>query len=258
MANRGGILGDPEEVNFYGKRRIQSRVKTRLQGEEKSLIQMTPQVKNGERILKLDLILATPEHRLPELMRAFLCYAADNGYTRVELQDDALLGKDPCQFRGLTYRALLGEPGIYSKYGFRPTAEIQAILPRLAAYTVEQALAELLPLRDLLFPEDKRDFVRVLSQAAEPGETLGQYIQRKPECDRGFLLNKIYTLATKIERAGRRNLFLEDFLKYYNAHGRLTAIPECRVQGGKRKHRRYHTRRGSLLRRKSRKTRRSR
>jgi hypothetical protein len=198
----------------------------------------------GNDTLVLSFVRATPELRLNELMSQFLCYAAKQPHiTKVKLEDDALFtGRDDasCQYRALLFRALIGKPSIYSTYKFTPTTNVSNELIIISNYTIEQARAELLPLKDAVrtYDGNRELFEKLVKAEGKDGEDLfGKYVVELPCNDMSRLINILNELATKtttkIERERIHNDFLESLRRYYIANKTLIRAPECkRNEGG--------------------------
>ena len=194
----------------------------------------------GNDTLVLSFVRATPELRLNELMPQFLCYAAKQPHiTKVKLEDDALFTDRydaSCQYRALLFRALIGKPSIYSTYKFTPNSNVSNELIIISNYTIEQARAELLPLKDAVREDggNRELFEKLVKAEGEDGEDLfGKYVVGLPCNDMSRLINILNELSRKIERERIHNDFLESLRRYYIANQTLTREPECkRNEGG--------------------------
>ena len=80
-------------------------------GEEKSLIELQPNSDNTKLILKF-IRSKPPNYKLDDLMMGFFCYAKENGYEIVGLDDDALFAEGDCKFRALAFRVFQNKKSI--------------------------------------------------------------------------------------------------------------------------------------------------
>jgi hypothetical protein len=106
-----------------------------LSGEIKPLLELTDV---ADRTLCVSFVRAGAGFRLDALLTAAISYARVHGYTRIELEDDAIF-LTPCPHRALFRRAFEGKPGIYESRGWRPLRDTGPLISVVASYTVAQA-----------------------------------------------------------------------------------------------------------------------
>lgn len=198
-----------------------------------------------------------PQYTFDLLLKDLLCYAAKNGYTKVDLEDDAMFTNGQCTFRSLIYRAFENKDSIYVNKGFQPRQNVKDMKNTLYNYTINDSknLATYLPpdIRDkiLAIPSDKNN------------DRFGTWLLNN-EC---FLvrevLNRIESLTKKIDSLidlkSSSKQFLKAYQDYYNAHQYLSTNAQCpSISNGGRSRLRCVPGSSSCKRRKRRKTRKSR
>jgi hypothetical protein len=237
--------GHPIEGRLVSKETVEVQVGSTK--ETKPVIEVQP---NGS-TLKLAFIRSNPPaHPFKTLIKQFLCYATEKGYTKVALEDDAMFTNPEdktCVYRALMYRLFQGKNSLYVDQGFHPTTNVSEEKERLLAVTVKQ-MKEITP----HLPES------LASQlTSAPDEILFRtWILEQPCLTVREFINKIDFAAGKLKATtnigphGRQ--YLEDWKKYIRAHQDLQREPVCSKGGGRlrsrtrtssgRKHKRRVTR----------------
>lgn len=232
-----------EEKNINGTPRI----------VQKPIVEITP---DGS-TLQLSFIRSTKEFPFADLMKQFLCYAAEQGYTKVKLEDDAMFTNDAdvtCVYRALIYRLFQGKDSLYVGKGFRPAVNVTEEKKRLVSATVGQ-VKEIVNLLSPKFSENLTN-VRAELMAAPDERNFGEWILEQPCHTIREFINKIDSATGKLKATtnigahGRQ--YLEDWKKYKQAHNILEREPVCSEGGGRlrsrtrsssgRKHKRRVTR----------------
>jgi hypothetical protein len=201
-----------------------------------------------------------PQYTFDILLKDLLCYAVNNGYTKVELEDDAMFTNGQCTFRSLIYRAFENKDSIYINKGFQPKLNVETMKNILYNYTIGDAknLTTHLPpeirYRILAIPSDKND------------DRFGTWLLNNDCFLVREVLNRIESLTKKIDSLNNLTSSSKEFLKaykdYYNAHQYLSKDAQCpkneSISNGGRSRLRCLSRSSSRKRRQCRKTRKSR
>lgn len=197
-----------------------------------------------------------PQYTFDTLLKNLLCYAADNGYEKVELEDDAMFTNGTCTFRSLIYRVFDNKDSIYVNKGFYPKQNVLDMKTILYDYTIEDAknLATYLP------DEIQNDILSIPNE--KNSDRFGTWLLSN-ECY--FIresLNRIEALTKKIDSldklSNKNKQFLKAYKDYYNAHQYLTQNAQCITNGGHLRRIPRSSRRKHWKRRTSRKSRRNR
>lgn len=206
-------------------------------GETKPLIELQPSSDNTKLILKF-IRSKNPDYTLDDLMAGFFCYARENGFTSVGLEDDALFSDGDCKFRALTFRVFQNKKSIYDKFGYKPKLDITGHLKILNSLKLTESIQILKNLtgmdslveRAKSFGDDALFSDFIVSLDCEPRRTF---------------LNRLDELALKFERNSsqfhelnadaKAQEYLTKYREYVKAHEEMTAMPLCSSKGGKRK-----------------------
>lgn len=112
--------------------------KDHLTGEKRPILEITEIGK----ILHISYILSKPGYSLNSLLQKAIDHAKDKSFDRAELQDDShflRLGKSPCIYRALFYRAFEGKKSIYETKGWFPTSETTSLIQIISSFTTTDA-----------------------------------------------------------------------------------------------------------------------
>ena len=196
-------------------------------GEEKPIIELQPNSDNSKLILKF-IRSRQPDYTLDDLMMGFFCYARENGYPLVGLEDDALFADGDCKFRALTFRVFQNKKSIYAKFGYVPTIDISPHLTLLNQMSLSDSLELLYNLKGMKDLYEK-------AMTFGDGASFSDFITSLDCETRRTFLNRLDELALNYERnktslellnAEAKN-YLLIYREYVKAHGEMTAVPEC-------------------------------
>lgn len=212
-------------------------------------------IKPEGKTLTLSFIRSTKEYPFKQTIKYFLCYAKENGYTRVKLEDDALFSEGECVYRALFYRAFEGKDSLYVDQGFRPIVDVsdkKNILFKATVRTIKNFLSD--EFQSKIKNISDNDFFRnwIIKQKKENCMLMRELINKIDAVARQQELKPNNSLADEAKQ------FLTAWRKYYEAHQVLEREPACAEGGGGLRSRTRSSSRGKYQRRNTRKNRRHR
>lgn len=220
-------------------------VSTETNDDRKPLIEIQPELIDNKKILVLKFIRSKkPIYTFDVLLTQILCYAEQNNYDLVKLEDDALFTSDEdCLFRALIYRAFQNKNSIYVDKGFYPKVqdiELDKLKDIIYNYKIKDA-------KNLgyFLPEELKLVIENI-EASKDDERFGEWLLNEPCIFYRNVINKIEALSKKvknkeisIDKLNKNTYdFLIAFRTYFIMHQNLIRTPECK-KGGTHKKRRF-------------------
>jgi len=164
-------------------------------------------------------------------MRQLFCYAFHNGYSKIELEDDALFANrqnSECLYRALIYRLFQNKKSIYEKYGFVPNTNrnVDKLRRDINLYTIGEVKKEIQPILDYLRQNARPRFQQIMDYADDT-QIFGEYIINLQCSNLRFMINELLYLSSKIKKNENTPNFLVLLDKYYKAYKKLIVEPTC-------------------------------
>jgi len=189
--------------------------KDHLTGENRPILEITEIGK----ILHISYIRSKPGYTLNSLLQKALDHAKEKNFDRAELQDESHflhLGKSPCVYRALFYRAFEGKKSIYETKGWFPTSETSKLIQTIVSFTTTDA-ASLIPLL--------QKFKRVPVPIPSNNTPFGRWVNEQP-CNIMKYFYNIFSILTtqkwihKVDKTSTEGVFLNALyelreIKYY-------------------------------------------
>lgn len=191
-----------------------------------------------------------------KLMKYFLCYAKQNNYEKVKLDDDSeFTDKEDsrCKFKSLYYRAFMNKDSIYKSYGYEPTDinKVNDYKKIIYEFKVEDAkqLSNYLYLKS----NDMKEKIKAIPEQKDENK-FGDWLLKQSCSFYNEVFNRFSELSYNYLKPPRdaalhinievneRNKNIIEFLKafqpYHKIHENLIRKingNECEQSGGKRK-----------------------